>query len=205
MRFSCLCLTIILCVFSFNSFCQVNNDKDSITISNNNKVINIDSVPITKTKTSLHSPTKATLLSTFIPGAGQVYNRQAWKVPIIYVAAAAVTYFAVYNYNNKEKFKKEYYNRIDSTGTLLPDYVTYSNESIYNLYNAYKDNFQLSLIIGGVFYVANIVDAFVYGHLFSFDISDDISMNLHPLYVPSFNYSNNKNNSLLGFSLSLSF
>jgi hypothetical protein len=205
MRLNSLCLTIILCVSSLISFCQATNDKDTITLINNNKVINIDSIPITKTKPSFHSPTKATLLSTFVPGAGQIYNKQAWKVPVIYVATAAVTYFAVYNYNKKEKFKKEYYNRIDSTGTLLPDYVTYSDESIYNLYSAYKSNFQLSIIVGGLFYVANIVDAFVYGHLFSFDISDDLSMNVHPLYVPSFNYSNNKNNSLLGFSLSLSF
>ncbi|HIW88235.1 MAG TPA: hypothetical protein IAC47_08225, partial [Candidatus Onthomorpha intestinigallinarum] len=71
-----------------------------------------------------HSPKKATILSAVLPGAGQVYNKQAWKVPVIYAIGAGVTYFAVTNYNNSVKFKNEYYNRINgNTGALLEDYT----------------------------------------------------------------------------------
>ncbi len=31
-----------------------------------------------------HSAKKASTLSAILPGAGQVYNKQAWKIPIIY-------------------------------------------------------------------------------------------------------------------------
>lgn len=129
----------------------------------------------------LHSPKKATVLSTVLPGAGQIYNKQAWKVPVIYSAFAVVTYFAVTNGNNRIKFKDEYYNRINNrTDLLLKDYTSYTDEGIYNLYNAYKSNFQLSLIIGAAFYTLQILDAYVYGHLFNFDLSDDITLNVLP-------------------------
>lgn len=142
-----------------------------------------------------HSPTKATLLSTFLPGAGQVYNGQWWKVPIIYAAFGTITYFAITNWNGKEKFKDEYYARVNGEGPQLHDYLTYSDQSIYNLYTSYKDNFQLSIIIGVAFYAVQLLDAYVYGHLFSFDLSDDLSFNWQP-YLSNRTY---------GLSLSLSF
>lgn len=154
--------------------------------------------------TAFHSPKKATLLSTFIPGAGQIYNKQAWKVPIIYLAAAGVTYFAVTNGKNKEKFKDEYYNRINGrTDLLLPDYTTYTDDGIYNLYNAYKSNFQLSIIVGVVFYAVQILDAYVYGHLFNFDLTDDLTMNVTPFYTPIF--SQIYPTSSIGINLNLRF
>jgi hypothetical protein len=66
-----------------------------------------------QTKPKAHSAKKASYLSAFLPGAGQVYNKQAWKIPIIYAGAGAVTYFAITNYQNSIKFKTEYYNRIE--------------------------------------------------------------------------------------------
>ena len=54
-----------------------------------------------------HSPTKAMWMSAVLPGLGQVYNKQAWKIPIIYAGAAGVTYFAITNYQGREKFKNE--------------------------------------------------------------------------------------------------
>lgn len=149
---------------------------------------------------SAHSPRKATLFSTFVPGLGQIYNKQAWKTPIIYVGLGAFVYFAIDNYNNMDKFKTEYYNRINGTGTLLQDYTTYSDESIYSLYNAYKDNFHLYVILGVAFYGLQILDAYVYGHLFSFDISDDIALNVFPSFTPFAN-----TNKIMGLSLSLQF
>jgi hypothetical protein len=57
------------------------------------------------TSKNSHSPRTATLLSTFIPGAGQVYNRKYWKVPLIYGGGATFVYFI--GVNNKY-YKKIY-------------------------------------------------------------------------------------------------
>jgi hypothetical protein len=46
------------------------------------RVVEIENPVTTKTVPEEHSATKALLLS-ILPGGGQVYNGQAWKIPII--------------------------------------------------------------------------------------------------------------------------
>lgn len=153
-------------------------------------LLSTSSCLFSQTSTTKHSPRRASTLSAILPGAGQVYNKQAWKIPIIYAGAGAVTYFAITNYNNAIKFKTEYYNRIENnTADLLADYSKYSDESILSLYDAYNKNFQLSIAIGAAVYLLNIIDAMVYGHLYEFDIDDNLSAKLSPFYLPptSFN------------------
>ena len=133
-----------------------------------------------------HSATKA-LLWSILPGAGQVYNHQAWKIPIIYGAFAGVGYFIYTNGTNMKKFKTEYLYRVNNDGaTQLAGYANYPTSNIYNLYQSYNQYFQLSIIIGVVFYGLNLIDAYVFGHLFDYDISDDISLRASPamLTVP---------------------
>ena len=174
-------LIVILCFLGYTAISQT--DSTSLLIKSDSDVdTNIS------TKFIEHSPKKALLLSAVLPGAGQVYNKQVWKVPIIYAAAGIVTYFAITNGKNKEKFKDEYYNRINgNTDNLLSDYASYTDNGIYNLYNAYKSNFQLSIIVGVALYAVDLLDAYVYGHLFSFDMSDDLSLNIAPYYQPAYN------------------
>ncbi|MDO5760019.1 MAG: DUF5683 domain-containing protein [Bacteroidota bacterium] len=159
-------IIVIVLLFSFGTTClKAQNDSISqITIS--------------------HSPGKAALFSTVVPGLGQIYNKQVWKTPIVYVGLGTLIYFAIDNYNNMDKFKTEYYNRLNGTGKLLSNYTTYSNESIYSLYEAYKDNFHLYTILSVAFYALQILDAYVYGHLFSFDISDDLALTFAPSFIP---------------------
>lgn len=152
-----------------------------------------------------HSPQKALWYSVVLPGLGQVYNKQAWKIPIIYVGAGVVTYFAITNYNGREKFKNEYLNRVNgNTDVLLERYASYPDANIYSLYQSYNRNFQLSLIVGGFVYILNIMDAYVYGHLFDFEINEDVSLHLRP-NVDFFSYGSGKLSPATGFTLQLKF
>ncbi len=133
-----------------------------------------------------HSPKRATAYSAILPGLGQVYNHQAWKIPIIYALGATTTYVAVYNYQNSQKFKTEYYNRIEGrSDELLADYANYSDESILSLHQAYDKNFQLGIMLTAAVYLLNIVDAMVYGHLFDFNINDDLAGRIVPFAAPN--------------------
>lgn len=154
---------------------------------------------------SKHSPTKALWMSAALPGLGQVYNKQAWKIPIIYVGAGVVTYFAITNYQGREKFKNELINRQNgNTDELLERYANYPDANIYSLYQSYNRNFQLSLIVGGVFYALNILDAYVYGHLFDFEITDDISLHLRP-NVDMFTFDNGFSSPATGLTVQIRF
>lgn len=132
-----------------------------------------------------HSATKALCLS-FLPGAGQVYNHQAWKVPVIYGAFAGMGYLIYDNYNSMKMFKDEYLYRVNNNDTpSLQGYTNYPTSNIYNLYNTYNKNFQLMIIITVAIYGLNLVDAYVFGHLFDFQIDDNISLNLSPALQPT--------------------
>ena len=133
---------------------------------------------------SPHSANRALLLS-LLPGAGQVYNHQAWKVPIIYGAFATVGYFIHYNYTRMDMFKTEYLYRVNNDGaTQLEGYESYPTNNIYNLYNSYNRNFQLMVIIAAGVYALNLIDAYVFGHLFDFQIDDNLAMSLSPSVAP---------------------
>lgn len=122
---------------------------------------------------------------SIIPGGGQVYNRQAWKIPIIYGAFATVGYFIHYNYQKMDMFRDEYLYRINNGSPNLDNYAAYPNSSIYSLYNSYNRDYQLSIIIAVGIYALNMVDAYVSGHLFNFKIDDELTLGLSPSAMPT--------------------
>ncbi len=132
-----------------------------------------------------HSPRTA-LRWSLIPGGGQVYNGQAWKVPIIYGLLAGVGYLIYYNYDKMDTFRDEYLYRVDHGGTpRMQDYAGYPTSNIYSLYNSYNRYFQLYSVIAAGIYALNLLDAYVFGHLYDFQIDDNISMNVLPSVQPS--------------------
>ena len=123
-----------------------------------------------------HSGTRA-LCYSLIPGGGQIYNHQAWKIPIIYGAFAGMGYLVYDNYSQMKMFKDEYlYRKNNNDATNLPDYAGYPTSSIYSLYNSYNQTYQLMVIITVGIYALNLIDAYVFGHLFDFQMTDDIAL-----------------------------
>ncbi len=132
-----------------------------------------------------HSPRTAIILSAMLPGAGQVYNHQAWKIPIVYAGLGAVSYVMYDNYRQMKMFKDEYLYRVKHDDTpLLDKYRNYPTTNILNLYQAKNKDFQLYLFVDLAVYALNIVDAFVSAHLYDFEINDNLSLRIHPLVTP---------------------
>lgn len=147
-----------------------------------------------------HSPTKATILSAVIPGAGQVYNKKYWKVPIVYGAIGTSLYFAISNHKYFNDFKQAYLYRIDGDPNTVDEYVDVLSEAgLESNMEYHRRNRDLSYVFTGLFYVLNIVDAAVDAHLFNFPKNDKLSFNLQP----TFNYTAN-NQMTKGFTLVIS-
>ena len=132
-----------------------------------------------------HSPTKAAIYSTVLPGLGQGYNKKYWKIPIIYAGFGVITYFIVTNTREYKKYQEAYtYVASGDSSYIDNDYVyTYDEQQLLDGKNYYKRNMQLSYIIGGLWYVLNIIDASVDAHFFDYDISDDLSIRVDPVML----------------------
>lgn len=144
----------------------------------------VDSVAVVAPQ---HSPTKA-LLWSLIPGGGQIYNGQAWKLPIIYGVIGGLGYLAVSNYNSMKMFKDDYLHRVQHGGEwTIEKYASYPNSSIYNLYQQHNKNFQLFVMLTAVAYTLNLIDAYVFGHLYDFQMDDNLTFRIEPSVVPVMN------------------
>lgn len=120
-------------------------------------------------------PKRAVLLSMIVPGAGQVYNRQAWKLPAIYGGYGALLYTLSYNQDLYQRFDIAYRASIAGETHEFPRLNTNTIES-------YRDqtrkNVELTYIGMGAVYIITLLDAFVSAHLSTFDVSEDLSLHI---------------------------
>ncbi len=160
---------------------------------------------------------KATTLAMVCPGAGQIYNKSYWRVPIVVGGFATTIYCIDWNNRGYQRFKKAY--RLKADYDANPDPILYPNGSpdefggrysasfLKNLRNSYRRNRDLCIILTAGLYILQIVDAHVDAHLRSYDISKDLSVSLTPAIGYSYNRMSpyTSGGTTLGMNLSLTF
>ena len=120
-------------------------------------------------------------MSAILPGAGQVYNKKWWKVPIIYGGFAGLGYAIIFNQGEYDLYRNAYLKRLDDNSSTVDEFDgVYSDANLIELQDYYRKNRDLSIIGGVLLYVMNIIDANVDAHLFNFDVSEDLSLNIAP-------------------------
>ena len=166
---------------------------------------------ILKKEPVLHSPRKAALYSTMLPGLGQAYNKKYWKVGLVYACAGALTFFIIDNNNQYHRYRYAYRLRMDKDSSTvdefgIPGSKNYRNDdyllSYTKFYHRWRD---LSIFGAALLYVLNIVDASVDAHLFSFDVSDDLSLRFQPTFISTASVNRMERVNTTGLSLRLTF
>ena len=156
---------------------------------------------------------RATTLSMICPGAGQIYNKSYWRVPIVLGGIATTIYCIDWNNRGYDRFKKAYRLRAgyDKNPEDYPNGSTdefkgrYSASFLKNLRDSYRRNRDLCIILTAGLYILQVIDAHVDAHLRDFDISDDLSMNLMPVVDYAYAPSLGRTSPLFGMNLSINF
>jgi hypothetical protein len=130
------------------------------------------------------NPKKAGLYSALLPGAGQLYNRQYWKIPVVYAAFGVGGYFIVSNYQQYNRYRTAYIAVIDKDPNTVSTEL-YAEADLKQLQDQYKEWLDLTVLFTSVGYMLQIMDAVVFAHLKNFDVSPDISMKLQPVSMPN--------------------
>lgn len=153
----------------------------------------------------LPNPKSVMFKSMMVPGWGQVVNGQIWKVPIVYGILGGLGWYSVRMTKRYHDYRAAFYNLNPETPDDLkfgptPGYISQNanTERLRTIRNKFRN--RRDLIYVGIFlaYGLNIVDAFVYAHMRSFDVSDDLSLraNIGPAVTAQ---------ATPGFSLSIDF
>jgi len=146
---------------------------------------------------------RATVMSAFLPGLGQAYNKKYWKIPIIYAGLGGFTYMYLKN-NEEYVFYRENLQAIHDGDPATENTTIYEDWQLKSLKDQYKKNRDLAIIGFFAIYALNIIDANIDGHLITFDVSDDLGLHIDPWYNLTPGYSIGKGSSA-GLTLKLNF
>lgn len=147
-----------------------------------------DSVQKTLPKAGMHTVRTAALHSAIIPGWGQAYNKKYWKIPLVYAALGTTGYLFVRNLNQYKDSKNAYILATDNDPTndfrIKEPYYTVRTqpERIRDFRNAVRQNMDYSILWFVIFWGLNVADAAVDAHLKTFDVSDNLSLQLKAGY-----------------------
>ena len=135
----------------------------------------------------IQSPRKAAILSSTLPGLGQIYNKKYWKIPIIYTGLLTSAYYINDNNVQYKLYKDAYLKRLDNNPDNDDFVGEYSSGDLLILKDFYRRNREVSILCFVGTYIINVLDASVDAHLFDYDISEDISLQITPTSTANFN------------------
>ena len=162
-------------------------------------------------------PKRALWLSLILPGAGQIYNRKYWKLPIIYGGFLGCAYALIWNQQMYRDYSQAYLDIMDDDprtcsylDMLPPRYdITGKEEQFKNLFKRKKDFYRryrdLSAFCFVGVYILSVIDAYVDAQLSAFDITPDLSMRIAPTVLGSSPTFGSRSSTAYGVGCSLNF
>lgn len=135
---------------------------------------------------------KSLWMAMVLPGAGQIYNRKYWKLPIIYGGFVGCAYALTWNTKMYNDYSQAYHDIMsdnpnnDSYKDFIPPYVDiesnleYYQNTFKNAKDIYRRQRDLSIFAFIGVYLLSVIDAYVDAELSDFDISKDLSLKLEP-------------------------
>ena len=161
---------------------------------------------------------RAMWLAIVLPGAGQIYNRKYWKLPIIYGGFVGCAYAITWNNQMYHDYSQAYLDIMDDDPNTqsynqflhLGATIDASNIERYKeIFRKRKDKFRRwrdmgTFVMIGI-YAFSVIDAYVDASLSEFDISDDLSLRVEPAVLNNGRYNNPLRSSALGLQCSLTF
>ena len=164
------------------------------------------------------NPQRALWLALVLPGAGQIYNRKYWKLPIFYGGFMGCIYALTWNNMMYKDYSQAYLDIMDSDPTTdsynkflhLGVQINSSNEERFKqIFKNRKDKYRrwrdMSIFVMIGVYALSVIDAYVDAELSEFDISKDLSLEVRPTVIPNLGGGNPLQAQSVGLSCCLNF
>lgn len=163
-------------------------------------------------------PKRALWLALVLPGAGQIYNRKYWKLPIFYGGVVGCIYAMTWNNQMYHDYAQAYMDIMDNNDATqsynqflhLGNKITEENKARYTqLFKKRKDRYRrwrdLSVFSMIGVYALSVIDAYVDASLSDFDISKDLTLHVAPSVISTSSSASPTRSSGVGVGCSLTF
>lgn len=128
------------------------------------------------------NPGRATIYSVLLPGLGQIYNGELFKVPIYWGCLIGSVHFLTTNNTNYKRFKR-IHNEATSDNNKSP--ISGETAKWYrDVYRRYRD---YSIVATALFYFLQVIDANVFAYMHDFEVDDKITMDIEPAVIAPYN------------------
>ncbi len=187
-RWLLIYLGLIALIISGNSrpsFAQENNpvnpgdstfiigpSMDSANMAQNSTSVKVDS-------SEMNRPEIATFFSAALPGLGQVYNHNYWKLPILYGTAGVMGYYLAWNNNKYHQFLNALFDKQNNISNPIATIA--SVDHLKQGVDYYRHNRDFLMILMAGLYFMQIVDAQVQAQLSTFTISPNLTLEFRPV------------------------
>ena len=123
---------------------------------------------------------KATIYSILLPGLGQAYNGEYWKIPIYWGAMIGSYHYWATNNTNYKRYKR-IHNEATAENSTYEGLIPAERALYYrNAFRRFRD-YSMVALVGS--YVLQIVDANVFAYMQDFEVNDDLSMKVSPTVI----------------------
>jgi Family of unknown function (DUF5683) len=137
-----------------------------------------------------YKPGIAIKRSAMVPGWGQYTNKKYWKIPIVYAGVGIPAYLFFRNVKQYKEAKSAYIlatdNDVSNDGLIPEPYYSVRSQPdrIKTFRNEVRQNADYSVLFFILFWGLNVADAAVDAHLKTFNVSDNLTLQLKPGYSP---------------------
>jgi len=128
-------------------------------------------------------PARAAFYAASLPGLGQIYNKDYWKLPLVYGALGTGVFVAVDSDREFQRFrtafKQRLAGRIDEFTEVDP--VTgatteiFSEDALIRGQDIFRRRKELAILVTAGLYVLQIIEANVDAHLSQYDVDEDLT------------------------------
>ena len=125
-------------------------------------------------------PRKASLYSAILPGLGQAYNKNYWKIPIIYGGFFALGYAVNYYDDRYKTFRKDLFTLLEEGGNTTP--LGLSEDQVRSLIDKSRRERDFYMIMTGVLYLLQVAEAHIDAHLKEFKLNPDLKVSIEPMF-----------------------
>ena len=126
-------------------------------------------------------PRKALLFAAVLPGSGQVYNKKYWKLPLVYGGFGLLINAVVFYQTAYVKYKHELFIKLNDPNAIVPSGLPPDQlRSIVDQARRQRDYF---LVLTGLMYILQMVDAHVDAHLKEFDLNPKLQAHFEPRMI----------------------